>query len=365
MVFHGLLTFQDPPKESAKEAIETLEQKGVAVKVLTGDALSIAVKICKDVGIGTNIVVTGAELARLDSDEFVKTVQKATIMAKLTPAQKLKVVEALKVGGHTVGFLGDGINDSLALKAADVGISVDSATSVAKDAADIILLQKDLNVLVAGVRRGRITHGNTIKYIKMAASSNFGNVFSILVASAWLPFDPMKPVQILTQNLLYDFSQASIPWDRMDPEYLEIPHQWSAKGIATFMICMGPISSVFDITTFNLMWFYYGIRTVERQAVFQTAWFLEGLLTQTLVIHMLRTKKIPFIQATASMPVLLTTLAIVGIGLAIPYTPLGKTEKMVHPYASYYYFLAATIFAYCSLAQLAKMIYIRVFKTWI
>ncbi|KAJ7556152.1 hypothetical protein O6H91_05G071400 [Diphasiastrum complanatum] len=365
MLFHGILTFQDPPKESAKEAIETLERKGVAIKVLTGDALSIAVKICKDVGIATDFVVSGPELALLDSNEFVKAVHQATIMAKLTPNQKLKVVEALKVGSHTVGFLGDGINDSLALKSADVGISVDSATSVAKDAADIILLQKDLNVLVAGVTRGRITHGNTIKYIKMAASSNFGNVFSILVASAWLPFDPMKPIQILTQNLLYDFSQASIPWDKMDPEYLETPHQWSAKGIATFMICMGPISSIFDITTFNLMWFHYGIRTVERQAVFQTAWFLEGLLTQTLVIHMLRTKKIPFIQATASVPVLITTGIIVGLGLAIPYTPLGKTEKMVNPYGSYYYFLAITIFAYCCLAQLAKMAYIRVFKKWL
>ncbi|KAJ7564136.1 hypothetical protein O6H91_02G004100 [Diphasiastrum complanatum] len=365
MVFHGILTFQDPPKESAREAIESLERKGVALKVLTGDALSIAVKICKDVGIATDFVVSGPELALLDSNAFVKTVHQATIMAKLTPNQKLKVVDALKVGGHTVGFLGDGINDSLALKSADVGISVDSATSVAKDAADIILLEKDLNVLVAGVTRGRITHGNTIKYIKMAASSNFGNVFSILVASAWLPFDPMKPIQILTQNLLYDFSQASIPWDKMDPEYLEAPHQWSAKGIATFMICMGPISSIFDITTFNLMWFHYGIRTVERQAVFQTAWFLEGLLTQTLVIHMLRTKKIPFIQETASVPVLITTAIIVGIGLAIPYTPLGKTEKMVHPYASYYYFLAITVFAYCCLAQLVKMLYIRVFKKWL
>ncbi|KAJ7565807.1 hypothetical protein O6H91_02G076200 [Diphasiastrum complanatum] len=365
MVFHGILTFQDPPKESAKEAIETLEKKGVAVKVLTGDALSIAVKICKDVGIATDFVVTGPELALLDSNEFVKTVQKATIMAKLTPYQKLKVVEALKVGSHTVGFLGDGINDALALKAADVGISVDSATSVAKDAAEIILLQKDLNVLVAGVTRGRITHGNTIKYIKMAASSNFGNVFSILVASAWLPFDPMKPVQILTQNLLYDFSQASIPWDRMDPEYLETPHQWSAKGIASFMVCMGPMSSIFDITTFILLWFHYGIRTVERQAVFQTAWFLEGLLTQTLVIHLLRTTRIPFFQSTAALPVLLTTGAIVSIGLAIPYTPLGKTEKMVHPYPSYYYFLAMTIFAYCCLAQCAKMVYIRVFKKWL
>ncbi|KAJ7561477.1 hypothetical protein O6H91_03G030100 [Diphasiastrum complanatum] len=365
MVFSGILTFQDPPKESAKEAIETLERKGVAVKVLTGDALPIALKICKDVGIATDVVITGPELTLLDSDEFLSTVRQATILAKLTPDQKLKVVEALKVGNHTVGFLGDGINDSLALKAADVGISVDSATSVAKDAADIILLEKDLTVLVAGVTRGRVTHGNTIKYIKMAASSNFGNVFSIVIASAWLPFDPMKPIQILTQNLLYDFSQASIPWDMMDPEYLETPNQWSARGIATFMICMGPISSIFDITTFVILWFHYGIRAKERQAEFQTAWFLEGLLTQTLVIHMLRTRKIPFFQRTAAVPVVISSLLIVLIGLAIPYTPLGKTEKMVHPKASYYYFLAATVVTYICLVQFAKMVYIRVFKRWL
>lgn len=365
MVFQGFLAFLDPPKESAKPAIESLTRKGVAIKVLTGDNLSTAVKVCEGMGIPTDHVVTGPELPLKATKAFRDIVQKATILAKLTPSQKLEVVQALRAGNHTVGFLGDGINDALALKAADVGISVDSASSVAKDAAEIILLEKDLNVLAAGVVRGRITHGNTIKYIKMAASSNFGNVFSILVASAWLPFDPMRPIQILTQNLLYDISQVSIPWDKMDIGYTDWPRQWSAKGIAKFMVCMGPVSSIFDITTFNLMWWYYGARTKEHQALLQTAWFVEGLLSQTLVIHTLRTAKIPFIQETASKTVLIVTSLVVMVGISLPFTPLGKAEKMVHLPASYFGFLAIILSSYCCLAQVCKMLYIHYFKTWL
>jgi Mg2+-importing ATPase len=269
------------------------------------------------------------------------------------------------VGSHTVGFLGDGINDALALKGADVGISVDTASSVAKDAAKIILLEKDLNVLGAGVHRGRITHGNTIKYIKMAASSNFGNVFSILIASCWLPFDPMRPIQILTQNLLYDISQIAIPWDKVDKEYTDVPHQWAAGGIATFMVWMGPTSSIFDVCTFLTMWYFYGCKTVERSAEFQTAWFLEGLLTQTLVIHMIRTQKIPFFQETASKPVLIMTVVIAAIGLYIPWSPVGEAEKMIHLPVSYFGFLFLFTGSYCVLAQLAKVLYIRVMKQWL
>jgi Mg2+-importing ATPase len=242
---------------------------------------------------------------------------------------------------------------------------VDTATSVAKDAADIILLQKDLNVLVDGVHRGRITHGNSIKYIKMAASSNFGNVFSILVASAWLPFDPMRPIHILTQNLLYDISQISIPWDKMDAHFTDVPHQWSAKGIGMFMVCMGPISSIFDITTFLTMWYYYGCQTDARASEFQTAWFIEGLLTQTLVIHMLRTERIPFIQDIAAPPVLILTTIIVGIGIAIPWTPIGKAEHMTHLPASYFGFVALFVLSYCILVQFVKFLYIRKFKSWL
>lgn len=365
MVFQGFLAFLDPPKESAKVAIESLTRLGVAIKVLTGDNLSTAVKVCEDMGIPTEHTVSGPELPLKDPNAFRDIVQKATVLAKLTPSQKLEVVQALKVGSHTVGFLGDGINDAMALKGADIGISVDSASSVAKDAAEIILLEKDLNVLAAGVVRGRITHGNTIKYIKMAASSNFGNVFSILVASAWLPFDPMRPVQILTQNLLYDISQVSIPWDKMDVGYTDQPRKWSAKGIAKFMVCMGPVSSIFDMATFSLMWWYYGVRTKEQQALLQTGWFVEGLLTQTLVIHTLRTAKIPFIQETASKTVLIVTSLIVVVGVSLPFTPLGKAEKMVHLPASYFGFLAIIISSYCCLAQVCKMVYIRHFKTWL
>ncbi|CAM6092107.1 unnamed protein product [Calypogeia fissa] len=365
MVFEGFLAFLDPPKESAKEALTSFAAKGVAVKVLTGDTLPVAVKVCKDLDIPTEHVVTGPALALMEDTEFSETVKRATILAKLTPAQKLQVIESLKIGTHTVGFLGDGINDALALKGADVGISVDTASSVAKDAAEIILLEKDLNVLCAGVHRGRITHGNTIKYIKMAASSNFGNVFSILVASAWLPFDPMKPIHILTQNLLYDISQVSIPWDKMDPHYTDVPHQWSAGGITTFMVWMGPISSIFDICTFLTMWYFYGVKTVARQAEFQTAWFLEGLLTQTLVIHMIRTEKIPFIQETAALPVIILTTVIAAIGLAIPWTPIGKAEKMTHLPASFFGFLILFITSYCILAQFWKVLYIRRMKKWL
>ncbi|CAM6030359.1 unnamed protein product [Sphagnum balticum] len=365
MVFQGFLAFLDPPKDSAKDALRMLAQKSVRVKVMTGDTLAVAVKVCRDVGIPTEHVVTGPELLLMEKEEFNATVLQATILAKLTPTQKLDVIQALKVGAHTVGFLGDGINDAPALKGADVGISVDTATSVAKDAADIILLQRDLNVLVDGVHRGRITHGNSIKYIKMAASSNFGNVFSILIASAWLPFDPMRPIHILTQNLLYDISQISIPWDKMDAHFTEVPHQWSAKGIGMFMVCMGPISSIFDITTFLTMWYYYGCQTDARASEFQTAWFIEGLLTQTLVIHMLRTERIPFFQEIAALPVLILTTIIVGIGIAIPWTPIGKAERMTHLPASYFGFVALFVLSYCILVQFVKFLYIRKFKSWL
>ncbi|CAM6058207.1 unnamed protein product [Sphagnum tenellum] len=344
MVFQGFLAFLDPPKDSAKDALRVLAQKSVQVKVMTGDTLAVAVKVCRDVGIPTEHVVTGPDFGQ----------------AHPNSETRCHPVEA-----HTVGFLGDGINDAPALKGADVGISVDTATSVAKDAADIILLQKDLNVLVDGVHRGRITHSNSIKYIKMAASSNFGNVFSILVASAWLPFDPMRPIHILTQNLLYDISQISIPWDKMDAHFTDVPHQWSAKGIGMFMVCMGPISSIFDITTFLTMWYYYGCQTDARASEFQTAWFIEGLLTQTLVIHMFPTERIPFIQDIAAPPVLILTTIIVGIGIAIPWTPIGKAEHMTHLPASYFGFVALFILSYCILVQFVKFLYIRKFKSWL
>ncbi|XP_031491446.1 uncharacterized protein LOC116258434 isoform X2 [Nymphaea colorata] len=325
MVFLGFLCFYDPPKDTVKQALWCLAEKGVKAKVLTGDSLPLAIKVCKEVGIRTTNVITGPDLEMLDQDAFDEMVKKVTVLARLTPTQKLRVVQSLKTSGnHIVGFLGDGINDSLALEAADVGISVDSGASVAKDVADIILLEKDLNVLVAGVVRGRITHGNTMKYIKMSVVANIASVISLLVATVCLPFEPLSPTQILTQNLLYNVGQILIPWDKMDDEYVSRPHRWSAKGILLFMIWNGPVSSICDIGTFLFLCWYYKANTYSMMNFFHSAWFLEGLLMQTLIIHLIRTEKIPFVQETASWPVILSTVLASVIGIAIPFTPIGK-----------------------------------------
>lgn len=365
MVFLGFLAFFDPPKESVKEALWRLAEKGVKVKVLTGDNLPVAIKVCKEVGIRTTNVITGPELALLEDKMFDEVVQKVTVLAKLTPVQKLQVVESLKMGNHIVGFLGDGINDSLALKGADVGISVDSGASVAKDSADIILLEKDLNVLVAGVERGRITHGNSMKYIKLAVTANFGTVVSLFVATACLPFDPLTPMQLLTQYLLYDISQLFIPWDKMDPEYVRIPHKWSAQDIASFMLWNGPASSIFDIATFFFICWYYDAATMARQEFFHAAWFVEGIVMHILVIHMIRTEKILFIQRNASWPVICVTVVICAIGITFPYTVIGKTMAMDSLPFSYFGYLVVVILGYIFVGQLVKMAYIYVYKKWL
>jgi len=275
------------------------------------------------------------------------------------------VVKSLQRQGHTVGFLGDGINDAPALREADVGISVDSATDIAKESADIILLEKNLMVLEEGVIEGRITFGNVMKYIKMTASSNFGNVFSVLVASAFLPFLPMLPLQILVQNLLYDLSQLAIPFDRMDEEYLRQPRKWDAGDIGRFMVWIGPVSSVFDITTFWLMWHYFGANDVAHQSLFQSGWFIEGLLSQTLVVHMIRTRRIPFLRSMASAPVLALTGAIMLAGMFIPYSALGARIGMRPLPGVYFAWLALTLVSYCMLTQLVKTLYIRRYGRWL
>jgi Mg2+-importing ATPase len=268
-------------------------------------------------------------------------------------------VKSLQRQGHTVGFLGDGINDAPALREADVGISVDTATDIAKESADIILLEKNLMVLEEGVIEGRITFGNIIKYIKMTASSNFGNVLSMLIASLFLPFVPLLPLQILVLNLLYDISQLSIPFDRMDDDYLRKPRKWNASDIGRFMLCIGPSSSVFDITTFALLWFVFGANSPEHQAFFQSGWFVESLLTQTLVVHMIRTRKIPFLQSIAAAPVLGLTTAIIAIGMVIPYTVIGTKLGMVELPLAYFGWLVLTVLAYCALTQVVKVLYMR------
>ncbi|KEY58077.1 magnesium-translocating P-type ATPase [Serratia sp. DD3] len=364
LVIEGVLTFLDPPKESAQEAIAALQENGVAVKVLTGDNPVITCKICRDVGLEPGQPLSGLEIEQMDDAQLACEVEQRTVFTKLTPLQKSRVLKMLQGNGHTVGFLGDGINDAPALRDADVGISVDTGTDIAKESADIILLEKNLMVLEEGVLKGRETFGNIIKYLNMTASSNFGNVFSVLVASAFIPFLPMLAIHLLLQNLMYDISQLSLPWDKMDKEFLRKPRKWDAKNIGRFMLWIGPTSSIFDITTYALMWFVFAANSVEHQALFQSGWFIEGLLSQTLVVHMLRTQKIPFIQSTAALPVLLTTGVIMALGIYIPFSPLGAWVGLQPLPWEYFPWLVATLVSYCVVAQLIKRIYIRRFGTW-
>lgn len=364
LVIHGFLTFLDPPKETAAPALTALAEHGVTVKVLTGDNEVVTAKICAEVGLDPGQPVLGPEIDGLDDGELRGVVDQTAVFAKLTPLQKSRVLRALQANGHTVGFLGDGINDAPALRDADVGISVDTGTDIAKESADIILLEKSLMVLEEGVVKGRETFGNIIKYLNMTASSNFGNVFSVLVASAFIPFLPMLAIHLLIQNLLYDISQLALPWDRMDKEFLLKPRKWDAGNIGRFMIWMGPTSSIFDITTFAVMWYVFAANSPEMQSLFQSGWFVESLLSQTLVVHMLRTRKIPFIQSTAALPVLLTTGVVCVIGILIPFSPLGAAVGLQPLPWQYFGWLVATLVSYCVVAQTAKTIYIRRFGQW-
>ena len=292
MVLIGYLAFLDPPKESASSAIRQLKEHGIEVKILSGDNDAVVRTIARQVGIDTSQALTGPELEAMSERERKEAVYCTTVFSKLTPIQKTQIIQLLQEQHNTVGFLGDGINDASALRQSDIGISVDSAVDIAKESADIILLEKDLMVLEAGVLEGRKTFGNITKYIKMTASSNFGNMFSVMAASAFLPFLPMLPIHLLIQNLLYDLSQTAIPFDRMDAEYLRKPRKWDASDLSRFMIYVGPISSIFDIITYLVMWYVFGCQSAEHQTLFQSGWFIEGLLSQTLIVHMIRTRKI-------------------------------------------------------------------------
>ena len=365
MIAVGCLAFLDPPKDTAGKAIAALRHHGVEVKVITGDNEAVTRKICREVGLDVEHSAQGKHIELLQDDALDALVKRTTVFAKMSPLQKARVVKSLQRQGHTVGFLGDGINDAPALREADVGISVDTATDIAKESADIILLEKDLMVLEEGVIEGRITFGNIIKYIKMTASSNFGNMFSVLVASAFLPFLPMLPLQLLVLDLLYHISQLSIPFDRMDEEYLRKPRKWDAGDIGRFMVWIGPVSSIFDITTFVLLWRVFGANSPAHQSLFQTGWFVESLLTQTMIVHMIRTRKIPFLQSVASAPVLALTIAAMVIGIALPFTALGAKFGMVPLPPVYFAWVALTVFTYCVLAQLVKVIYIRRYGRWL
>jgi Mg2+-importing ATPase len=364
LVVVGLIGFLDPAKPSANEAIKRLHELGVDVKVLTGDNEIVTKKICKEVGIPINNIMLGSDLEAISDEELIEKIDNISIFAKLSPLQKSRVVKVLKLKGHTVGFLGDGINDAGALKDADVGISVDTATDIAKESADIILLENDLNVLLKGVVYGRRTFGNILKYIKMTASSNFGNMFSMLGASAFLPFLPMLPAQLLLQNLLYDISQISIPWDRVDEEYINKPQQWNANFLSKFILYIGPISSIFDYATFALMFFFFKANTPERQSLFQTGWFVEGLLSQTLIVHLIRTRKIPFIQSWATAPVVALTSLIMAIGIIIPYTPVASMLGMTALPWIYFPFLIVILTSYAILTQVIKNWFIKRFNNF-
>ncbi|WP_455825673.1 magnesium-translocating P-type ATPase [Pseudomonas graminis] len=357
----GYVAFLDPPKESTAPALRALKAHGVAVKVLTGDNELVTAKICREVGLEQQGLLMGNDIEDMTDAELAKAVETTNVFARLTPSHKERIVRLLKANGHVVGFMGDGINDAPALRTADIGISVDSAVDIAKEAADIILLEKSLMILEEGVLEGRRTFANMLKYIKMTASSNFGNVFSVLVASAFIPFLPMLPMHLLVQNLLYDISQIAIPFDNVDAEMLAKPQRWQPGDVGRFMLFFGPISSIFDITTFALMWYVFDANTPDHQTLFQSGWFVVGLLTQTLIVHMIRTPKIPFLQSRAAMPLMVMTAVIMAVGIFLPMGPLAHYFKLQALPSLYFVFLPVILLAYMALTQAVKGYYIRKF----
>lgn len=365
MVLIGFVGFLDPPKESAKSAISALKEHGVRTIVLTGDSEGVAIKVCNKVGVNTEGYLTGRDVEGMDDEELRSAVSTCSLFAKLSPKQKERVVKCLQEKEHTVGYMGDGINDAPALHQADVGISVDTAVDIAKETADIILLKKDLMVLEEGVVEGRRTFGNIVKYIKMAASGNFGNMISVIVASIALPFLPMLPVQILTQNLLCDFSQMGIPFDSVDKSYLMKPRKWETKSIKTFMAVMGPVSSIFDILCFLVLWKVIGANTVALAPLFQSGWFVFGTVSQVAIIHMIRTKRVPFIQSRAAWPLMVSTLIVTVIAIAVGFSKMAIGLDMMTLPLSFMPWLILLIVGYSIVTQLLKTIYIKKFGGWL
>jgi Mg2+-importing ATPase len=363
LVLKGYVAFLDPPKETTRPAIEALNRHGVTVKILTGDNDLVSRKICHDVGIPTEHVLLGAEVEAMSDEQLEARVEEVTLFARLSPAHKQRIIQALQKKKHVVGFLGDGINDAPALRSADVGVSVDTAVDIAKESADVILLEKDLMVLEEGVLEGRKVFANILKYVRMGASSNFGNMFSVLGASAWLPFVPMLPIQILTNNLLYDFSQVPIPTDNVDQELIAKPRPWSMGEITRFILLIGPCSSVFDYATYFMMWFIFKCRTPAMAPLFHTGWFVESLLTQTLIIHVIRTNRLPVIQSRASLSLSLTTLAVMAVGIWLPFSPIAGELGFVRLPPLYWPLLALMLVCYVLLTQGVKKWLMR--KGWV
>lgn len=380
MVLLGFLALLDPPKATAQAAIHALQEYGVSVKILTGDNEKVTQTICRQVGLPVERILLGTDLESLDDQTLGRLAEDITVFAKLSPEQKARVVRILREKGHTVGYMGDGINDAAAMKAADVGVSVDTAVDIAKETASVVLLEKDLMVLEQGVLEGRKTYANMMKYIKMTASSNFGNMFSVLAASAFLPFLPMASLHLILLNLIYDVCCTALSWDNVDPAYLKVPRRWEAKGIGRFMLWIGPISSLFDIATYLLLYFvlcplatggqlYTQLADPAAQALymalFQTGWFVESMWTQTLVIHMLRTEKLPFAQSRASVPVALLSLAGIALVTAIPFTPLAAPLEMAALPPVYFLLLGMVVLGYMALVTVVKKRYIRRYGQWL
>jgi len=372
LILLGYIAFFDPPKDSTSRALQALKNAGVAVKILTGDNELVTRKICRDVGIDVEHLLTGPQLQGLPPGELGAAAESATVLARLSPAQKEQIIQALQARGHVVGFLGDGINDAPALKKADVGISVDTAVDVAKESADIVLLEKSLMVLGEGIIEGRKVFGNIIKYIRMGASSNFGNMFSVVGGSFFLPFLPMLPIQVLANNLLYDISQIGIPSDRVDAEFTTVPRKWNIRNIRRFMMFIGPMSSIFDYATYLLMLFFFGcIRfaspgtspdlKASYEALFHTGWFVESILTQTLIVHVIRTRRIPFFQSMASPLLLFFTVLIMAVAVYLPYSPVAAFLGFVPLPAIYWAWIAGFLVLYCVLTHLVKTWFFRKF----
>lgn len=382
MVLMGYLAFLDPPKESTADAIKLLKEHGVTTKILTGDNEKVTRTICKQVGLEVRNMLLGSDITKMSDYDLAKAAETTDVFAKLTPDQKARIVKVLCEAHHTVGFMGDGINDAAAMKAADIGISVDTAVDIAKESADIILLEKDLTVLEEGIVEGRKTYANMIKYIKMTASSNFGNMFSVLAASALIPFLPMESIHLIFLNLIYDLSCTAIPWDNVDEEFLKIPRKWDASSVGNFMLWIGQTSSIFDFTTYIFMYFVFcpmfvsngilfndlaqhfsGAELTHMQttyaAMFQAGWFVESMWSQTLVIHMIRTPKLPFLQSHASAPLTLLTTAGIALLTIIPFTEFGKMLGFVALPMSYFVYLIPCILLYMLLATSLKKAYVR------
>jgi Mg2+-importing ATPase len=383
LVLTGYLAFLDPPKETAGKAITALRQHGVAVRVLTGDNDLVTRKVCREVGINAEKILLGSQVEAMAEPELAEAVERTEVFARLSPAHKQRIVQALERKGHVVGFIGDGINDAPALRAADVGISVDNAVDIAKESADVILLEKSLMVLEEGVLEGRKVFVNILKYIRMGASSNFGNMFSVIGASAWLPYVPMAPIQVLANNLLYDFSQVPIPTDNVGAQQIAKPRPWQMGEIARFIVFIGPISSIFDYTTYAVMWFVFkcsqlnlapppeltgrfsnpGADQSYAAALFHTGWFVESLMTQTLIIHVIRTNLIPFVQSRASWQLTLTTVLIMVLGAILPYSPLALPLGFVPLPPLFWPLLLLTLLCYVGLTQVVKTWLAR--KGWV